>query len=114
MERYVVDNDRERVYRKFFQMGGEMDGYIYNQEGEGIGSLFGNLFKKVLPFVTKAIKGAATIAGPHLKQAATEITGEAGKTLIRSLDNRKRKTYTPKRSPSQLNIKRRRKFTPNN
>lgn len=110
MERYVVDNDRERVYRKFFQMGGEIDGYIYNQEGEGIGSLFGNLFKKVLPFVTKAIKGAATIAGPHLKQAATEITGEASKSVLRSINNRKRKVYTSKRSPSNFNPKKRRNF----
>jgi hypothetical protein len=110
MERYVVDNDRERVYRKFFQTGGEIDGYIYNQEGEGIGSLFGNLFKKVLPFVTKAIKGAATIAGPHLKQAATEITGEASKSFIRSINNRKRKAPTSKRTPVNLNLKRKRQL----
>jgi len=110
MERYVIDNDRERVYRKFFQMGGEIDGHIYNQEGEGMGSLFGNLFKKVLPFVTKAIKGAATIAGPHLKQAATEIAGEASKTLVKSINNRKRKTYHPKRSTHQFDDKKRRKL----
>ena len=67
MERYVVDNKRERMFRKFFQIGGDMDGYIYTQEGEGIGSFFGNLLKKVLPLATKAIKGAAHIAAPHLK-----------------------------------------------
>ena len=107
MERYVINNDRERVYRKFFQMGGEMDGYIYNQEGEGIGSLFGNVIKKVLPFVTKAIKGAAHITAPHLKQAAKEITGEATKSLLQSIDHRA--TYSPRHSEKDFNRKKRRR-----
>ena len=89
MERYVVDGRRERMFRKFFQMGGEMDGYIYTQEGEGIGSFFGTLLKKVLPLATKAIKGAAHIAAPHLKEAATELAGEASKSLIRKINNKK-------------------------
>jgi len=89
MERYVVDSRRERMFRKFFQMGGEMDGYIYTQEGEGIGSFFGTLLKKVLPLATKAIKGAAHIAAPHLKEAATELAGEASKSLIRKINNKK-------------------------
>ena len=91
MERYVVDSKKERMFRNFFQMGGEMDGYIYTQEGEGIGSFFGNLFKKVLPVATKAIKGAAHIAAPHLKEAATELAGEASKSLIRKINNNKKR-----------------------
>ena len=97
MERYVVDNKRERMFRKFFQVGGEMDGYIYTQEGEGIGSFFGNLLKKVLPLATKAIKGAAHIAAPHLKEAATELAGEASKSLIRTINNKKERQYNPRK-----------------
>ena len=108
MERYVIDNNKEQAYRKFFQTGGGMDGYIYTQEGEGIGSLFGNLFQKVLPFVTKAIKGAAGIAGPHLKHAATEITSEAGKSLIRKLNNNNHTRSNNKKKLSFNQRKRRR------
>ena len=97
MERYVVDGRKERMFRKFFQMGGEMDGYIYTQEGEGIGSLFGNLLKKVLPLATKAIKGAAHIAAPHLKEAATELAGEASKSLIRKINNKKELESNPRK-----------------
>ena len=63
------------------------------QEGEGIGSFFGNLLKKVLPLATKAIKGAAHIAAPHLKEAATELAGEASKSLIRTINNKKERQY---------------------
>ena len=96
MEHYVIDNSKERQFRQFFQSGGEMDGHIYSQEGEGIGSFFGNLFKKVLPFATKAIKGATGIAKPHIKQAVSEITEGASKEIIKSLGPRKqhkRRTY---------------------
>ena len=97
MERYIIDNKSERMFRNFFQMGGEMDGYIYTQEGEGIGSFFGNLLKKVLPLATKAIKGAAHIAAPHLKEAATELAGEASKSLIRTINNKKERQYNPRK-----------------
>jgi len=107
MEHYVIDLPKERLFRQFFQHGGEMDGYIYTQEGEGIGSLFGNLFKKVLPFATKAIKGAVGIAKPFAKQALTEITQEAGKEVIKSLGP-KRKKYTPRKKGSKNSQKRRR------
>ena len=60
-------------------MGGDMDGYIYTQEGEGIGSFFGNLFRKVLPLATKAIQGIASAAKPHLQNAAKDIVGQASK-----------------------------------
>ena len=97
MERYVVDGRRERMFRKFFQMGGEMDGYIYTQEGEGIGSFFGTLLKKVLPLAAKAINGAAHIAAPHLKEAATELAGEASKSLIRKINNKKELETNPRK-----------------
>ena len=66
-------------------MGGDMDGYISTQEGEGIGSFFGNLFRKVMPLATKAIKGIAGIARPHFENAAKEIVGQASKKLIHKI-----------------------------
>ena len=109
MERYVVDNAKERLFRNFFQTGGDMDGYIYTQEGEGIGSFFGNLFNKVLPLATKAIKGAAGIAKPFAKQALTEIAQEAGKEVIKTLAPN-RKKYTPRNKGSENPKKRARRF----
>ena len=85
MERYILNNKSERIFRQCFQMGGDMDGYIYTQEGEGIGSFFGNLFKKVLPLATKAIKGIAGAAKPHLQNAARDIVGQASKKLIHTI-----------------------------
>ena len=39
--------------------GDDIDRYIYSQSGEGLGSFFGNLVKKAIPILGKAIKGAA-------------------------------------------------------
>ena len=85
MERYILDKKSERIFRQCFQMGGDMDGYIYTQEGEGIGSFFGNLFKKVIPLATKAIKGIASAAKPHLQNAAKDFVGQASKKLIEKI-----------------------------
>ena len=85
MERYILDKKSEQIFRQCFQMGGDMDGYIYTQEGEGIGSFFGNLFKKVIPLATKAIKGIASAAKPHLQNAAKDIVGKASKRLIEKI-----------------------------
>ena len=79
MERYILNNRSEQIFRRFFQMGGDMDGYIYSQEGEGIGSFFGNLIRRVIPLATKAIKGIASAAKPHLQNAAKDIVGQASK-----------------------------------
>ena len=85
MERYILNKKSEQIFRQYFQIGGDMDGYIYTQEGEGIGSFFGNLFRKVIPLATKAIKGIAGIARPHFENAAKEIVGQAGKKLIETI-----------------------------
>ena len=54
--------------------GDDIDRYIYSQSGEGLGSFFGNLVKKAIPILGKAIKGAAKGAAkaalPHLQDAA--------------------------------------------
>ena len=85
MERYIVNNRSEQMFRRFFQMGGDMDGYIYSQEGEGIGSFFGNLIRRVIPLATKAIKGIAGVAKPHLQSAAKDLVNHATKKLIRTI-----------------------------
>ena len=64
------------------QHGSGGDYYVYNQEGEGLGSFFGGLFKKALPILGQAIKGTASIAKPHLKKAATELVSKGSKRLI--------------------------------
>ena len=52
--------------------GDDIDRYIYSQSGEGLGSFFGNLVKKAIPILGKAIKGAAKGAAkatlPHLQE----------------------------------------------
>ena len=61
--------------------GDDIDRYIYSQSGEGLGSFFGNLVKKAIPILGKAIKGAAKGAAkaalPHLQNAAI-----AGSTIL--------------------------------
>ena len=64
---------------------GDIDRYIY-QEGEGLGSFFGNLFKKSIPLLGKAIKGAAQIAKPHAKAAASELANTAIKKTSKELE----------------------------
>ena len=85
MERYIPNNESKQLFRQYFQVGGDMDGYIYTQEGEGIGSFFGNLFRKVLPLATKAIKGIAGAAKPHIQNAARDIVGQASRKLIEKI-----------------------------
>lgn len=63
-------------YEIFQEGSGEIDRYIY-QQGEGLGSFFGNLFKKAVPLLGKAIKAAGKVAAPHAAKAGKEII-EAG------------------------------------
>ncbi len=60
--------------------------------------------KKVLPLATKAIKGAAHIAAPHLKEAATELAGKLVKVLIRKINNKKEFESNPKKTTSNLKL----------
>ena len=92
MERYMPTADTEVLLQNVFQTGGDMDGYIYSQEGEGIGSFFGNLFKKVIPLATKAIKGAAAFSKPHLQKAVSDLAAHAGERLIKEIEYRKPRT----------------------
>ena len=62
--------------------GGAMDQYIYSQDGEGIASFFGNLFRSAIPLFGKAIKGAVQVAKPHLQRAATDIVTTGSKRAL--------------------------------
>ena len=76
-------------YRSVINQSGrgmEMDRYIYsNQSGEGIGSFFGNMLRSAIPVISRAIKGAATIAKPHLKNVAKDIIATGSKRAIDKL-----------------------------
>ena len=77
-----------RGYRHLVLQSGEdeeMDRYIYGQEGEEIGSFFGALLRRVIPFASKAIKGAVQVAKPHLKEIGTELIKAGGKEVIEKI-----------------------------
>ena len=77
------------MYRSVINQSGsglEMDRYIYsNQSGEGIGSFFGNMIRSAIPVISRAIKGATTIARPHLKNAVKDIIATGSKRAIDKL-----------------------------
>ena len=76
---------------------GSIDQYIYSQNGEGIASFFGNLFRTVLPILGQAIKGSVRIAKPHLQRAATDIVTTGSKRALEKISNDiKRKISSPK------------------
>ena len=86
MEVFTPNHLTESLYRSVINQSGkgvEMDRYIYSsQSGEGIGSFFGNLFRTAVPLIGRAIKGAASIAAPHLKKAGKEIIASGAKRAI--------------------------------
>tara|TARA_B110000046_G_C12859096_1_gene341042 strand:- start:233 stop:538 length:306 start_codon:yes stop_codon:yes gene_type:complete len=65
--------------------GTDIDRYIY-QEGQGLGSFFGNLLRKSVPLLGKAIKGAAHIAKPHAKAVAKELANSAIKQTNKEIE----------------------------
>ena len=76
-----------RAYETLQDGGSDMDRYVY-QHGEGLGSFFGNLFKVAVPFLGKAIKGAATIAKPHLVNAGKDLLQAGAKRGFEELSKR--------------------------
>ena len=97
-------------YRSVINQSGhgmEMDRYIYsNQSGEGIGSFFGNLLRTAVPLIGRAIKGAAAIAKPHLKNAVTDIVATGSKRAIDKLSGDiVHKVHKPKLSSKRRKTK---------
>ena len=75
METFNEAHLKSTAYRSITQSGKglDMDRYIYSQEGEGLGSFFGNLVKSAIPMFGKAIKGAVKIAKPHAIAVGKEL-----------------------------------------
>ena len=99
METFNPDRQSINSYRSTIcQRGaGSIDRYIYSQNGEGIASFFGNLFRTVAPILGQAIKGAAQIAKPHLQRAATDIVTTGSKRALEKISGDiQRKLSTPK------------------
>ena len=91
MEVYTPSN--QASYRAVIQLGsGNIDRYVF-QEGEGIASFFGNLFKSSVPIISRAIKGTARIVKPHLKRAVADVVTTGAKRI---LDKTSDKTHTHK------------------
>ena len=69
---------------------GDIDRYIY-QDGAGIGSMLGNLFKKAVPMIIPAIKGAAKgaakIIKPHAIKAGKDLLSAGAKRGFEELTN---------------------------
>lgn len=71
--------------------GSEIDRYIYNQNGEGLGSFFGNVMKKAIPFLGKAIKGGWNVAKPHLTAAGKDLIVAGAKKGIETISSPKKR-----------------------
>lgn len=85
MEVYDPSAAEVLAYKRLIKQHGSGydDGYyIYSQEGDGLGAIFGNLFKRALPLLGRAIKGTAKMAAPHFKKAASNIVSSGSKRLI--------------------------------
>ena len=90
MELYNAQNLRALAFDTINQngLGSEMDRYIYSQQsGEGLGSILGGLFKKALPLIGTAIKGAVKIAKPHAIAAGKEHITAGAKRGAEELAN---------------------------
>lgn len=102
-------------YRSVINQSGhgmEMDRYIYsNQSGEGIGSFFGNLLRTAVPLIGRAIKGAAAIAKPHLKNAVKDIVATGSKRAFDKLSGDiVHKVHSPKKAPKRASKRRKTKW----
>ena len=84
---------------------GDIDRYIY-QEGEGLGSFFGNLFKKVVPLILPSIKGATkgalNIIKPHAIKAGKDLVSAGAKRGFEELANLGEKEIRHKKHKQNL------------
>ena len=86
-----------RAYRKTFMQHGsgyDADGYyVYNQEGEGIGTFFGNLFRSAMPL----IKGIGSTLKPHFQKAAGDLVTAGSKRILDKINDGNPKAKKRKR-----------------
>jgi hypothetical protein len=97
MEDYNPGTLRAKAYPIIVQngAGSEMDRYIYNQNGEGLGSFFGSIMKNAIPFIGKTIKGGWKLAQPHISAAGKELITTGAKKGVEALT----KTITAPKRP---------------
>ena len=96
MEVYRPSN--QASYRAIIQHGsGNIDRYIFSQDGEGIASFFGNLFKSSVPIISRAIKGTARIAKPHLERAVADVVKTGSKRIIDKITDSEHRTHKNKK-----------------
>lgn len=82
MEDFNSSKLNTKAYRAVIvQKGGsmEMDRYIYTMEGEGLGNIFGSVFKQAVPLITSAIKGASKAAKPLAISVGNELVAAGAK-----------------------------------
>ena len=90
METYRVSNKSVQHYTTVFSQNGkglDIDRYVYNQQGAGIGSFFAKLFRTVLPVAKTAIKTVANIAKPHLENIGEELVKEGTRVVTKQIGN---------------------------
>ena len=87
MEEYNPNTLRAKAHPVIIQngSGGDIDRYIYNQNGEGLGSFFGSIMKNAIPFLGSAIKGGLKIARPHISAAGKELITAGAKKGIEAI-----------------------------
>ena len=79
METYRVSSKSVQHYKTVFSQNGnglDIDRYIYNQQGAGIGSFFAKLFRSVLPVAKTVVNTVGRIAKPHLQEIGTQLVRE--------------------------------------
>ena len=90
METYRISDKSVQHYTTVFSQNGnglDIDRYIYNQDGAGIGSFFAKLFRSVLPVAKTAIKTVANIAKPHLQNIGNELVNEGTRFATKQIGN---------------------------
>ena len=95
MEDFKPTDLNTKAYRSaIVQKGGaiEMDRYIYNMEGEGLGNLFGSLLRKAIPLIGTTIKGVAKAAKPIVVAAGKDLVTAGAKRGVEELS---KKIYSP-------------------
>ena len=112
METYIYDADTAKRYRSIlFQTGGSppIDRYIFNaQDGDGIGSFSGSLFKSIIPIAKSVGRSLIKSSIPMAKTVGREaIKGAAEYGISQLADkavSRKRKRGTSKRRKPYLRV----------
>ena len=87
MEDYNPSTLRAKAHPVIVQngSGGDIDRYIYNQNGEGLGSFFGSIMKNAIPFLGNTIKGGLKIARPHISAIGKELITSGAKKGIEAI-----------------------------